>query len=69
MKAQYDFSKAEKGKFYHPDAIFRFPIYLEPDVEKFINRIADDRNADIQVLVNQWLRASIKIIESVLPHS
>ncbi len=30
MKAEYDFSKGERGKFYHPDAVFSFPIYLEP---------------------------------------
>lgn len=31
MKSQYDFSKAEQGKFYHPDATFHYPIYLDPD--------------------------------------
>jgi hypothetical protein len=34
MKKQYDFSKGERGKFYHPDAELRIPIYLEPDVAK-----------------------------------
>jgi hypothetical protein len=65
MKAKYDFSQAEKGKFYRPQAIFRFPIYLDPDVEASIHRIAAERNGDIQKLVNEWLRASIKVIESV----
>ena len=32
MKAEYDFSKAERGKFYHPDAVFSFPVYLARDV-------------------------------------
>lgn len=69
MKAQYDFSKAERGKFYRPDAVFHFPVYLEPDVEEFIRQIADERNVDMQTLVNAWLRASIKIIQSVPPAS
>ena len=65
MKEQYDFSKAEKGKFYRPTAVFRFPIYLDPDVEASISRIANGHNEDIQKLVNEWLRASIKLIDSV----
>ena len=29
MKAEYDFSEGQRGKFYHPDARFSFPVYLE----------------------------------------
>ncbi|MDY6990972.1 MAG: hypothetical protein SWQ30_23260 [Thermodesulfobacteriota bacterium] len=35
MKAEYDFSKGTRGKFYHPNAVFGFPVYLEPDVDDF----------------------------------
>ena len=35
MKAEYDFSKGERGKFYHPEAVFSFPVYLESDVNDF----------------------------------
>ncbi|MCL1467137.1 hypothetical protein [Argonema galeatum] len=31
MKSDYNFSKAEQGKFYHPDATFHYPIDVEPD--------------------------------------
>lgn len=65
MKKQYDFSKAEQGKFYRPDAVFHFPVYLEPDVEEFIMQLADQRNVDSQVLINEWLRASIKVFQTV----
>lgn len=65
MKKQYDFSKAERGKFYRSDAVFHFPIYLEPDVEEFIMQLADQRNVDSQVLINEWLRASIKVFQTV----
>lgn len=30
MKKEYDFSKGERGKFYHPDVKFNFPIDSEP---------------------------------------
>ena len=63
MKVEYDFSQAEQGKFYNPDAAFYYPIYLEPDVNDSINKIAKERNVDVQCLVNEWLRKDIKLIE------
>lgn len=65
MKAEYDFSKGERGKFYDPDAVFSFPVYLEPDVNDFMNQLADEREIDIQDLVNEWLRVTIKLIQSI----
>ena len=65
MRAEYDFSKGERGKFYSPDAVFSFPVYLEPDVNDFMNQLADEREIDLQELVNEWLRASIKLIQSI----
>ncbi len=65
MKSEYNFSNAEQGKFYHPDATFQYPIYLEPDVNQFLSQIAAEKNIDVQVLVNEWLRNNIKIIQSI----
>lgn len=65
MKSEYDFSKAEQGKFYHPDATFHDPIYLDPDVEEFLTKIAEQKNIEVQVLVNEWLRSNIKLIQSI----
>jgi hypothetical protein len=64
-KAEYDFSKGERGKFYHPDAVFSFPVYLEPDVSDFMSQLADEKDVDIQELVNEWLRVNIKLVQSV----
>ncbi len=65
MEAEYDFSGGERGKFYTQDAEFHFPIYLEPDVNEFMNKLAIEKNVDIEALVNEWLRSNIKVIESV----
>ena len=65
MKAEYDFSKAERGKFYHPDAVFSFPVYLEPDVNDFLSKIAEQKKVDVQDLVNDLLRVDMKLIQSV----
>ncbi len=65
MKAKCDFSKGERGKFYHPEAVFSFPVYLESDVNDFMSQLADEQDVDIQELVNEWLRVNIQLIQSV----
>ncbi len=65
MKAEYDFSKAQRGKFYQPDAVFSLPIYLEPDVDEFLSKLAEQKGLDVQDLVNEWLRMNMKLIRSV----
>jgi hypothetical protein len=52
MKKTYDFSKGERGKFYHPDAELSIPIYLEPDVAKAFRSSA---------AVSQALRSLLRI--------
>ena len=65
MKSEYDFSQAEQGKFYHSNAKFHYPIYLEPDVEEFLTKIADKKKIEVQVLVNEWLRNHMKLIQDI----
>jgi hypothetical protein len=65
LSSEYDFSKAEQGKFYDTDATFHYPIYLETDVDQFLQKIAENKNIDLQILVNELLRNNIKIIQSV----
>jgi hypothetical protein len=65
MKEEYDFSDAERGRFYNPDAVFSFPVYLEPDVDDFMSTLADEKDVSVQELVNQWLRMSIQLVQSV----
>ena len=65
MKSEYDFSKAEQGKFYDQNLQLDYPIYLEADVNKFLKKVAQDKNIDLQKLVNELLRNNIKIIKSI----
>ncbi|MDL1911142.1 hypothetical protein FBQ81_10735 [Chloroflexi bacterium CFX6] len=63
MKPEYDFSGAERGRFYRANVEFRFPVYLEPDVDEFITALAEKRKMDVQELVNSLLRADREIIQ------
>ncbi|MBE9077893.1 hypothetical protein IQ241_11415 [Romeria aff. gracilis LEGE 07310] len=56
MKAEYDFSKAERGKFYHPNATFRSPIYLDDQVQGFVMQKAKEQGIDLSDVVNQLLK-------------
>ncbi len=65
MKDEYDFSKGEQGKFHDPKATFSFPVYLEPDVDDFLSKLAEEKKVSVQELVNEWLRMNIQLVQSV----
>ncbi len=65
MKAEYDFSKGERGKFYKAEAVFQTPIYLKKDVDDFIRHLADTKGKDVGELVNDLLRRNIRLIQSI----
>ena len=46
------------------DAVFSLPVYLEPDMSDIMNRLADEKDVDVQELVNEWLRANIRLVQS-----
>ena len=64
MKPSYDFSVAERGKFYHAQAEFRFQIYLEPDVKEFIEALAIKKKTNVQELVNSVIKNNIQLYQS-----
>ena len=64
MRSEYDFSEAERSRFYQPDAIFHLPIYLESDVDEFIRKLAAEKGKDASALINEWLRGNIRLIQS-----
>ncbi len=64
MKKEYDFSKGERCKFYHPNAVFNLPVYLEEDIAIFISKIANEKEMEISEIVNDWLRRNIGLIQS-----
>ena len=61
MKEEYDFSKAERGKFYRPDVTLNTPIYLEPENLVFVEKLAKKKRADISKIVNDLIRSDIQM--------
>lgn len=50
MKAEYDFLKGVRGKFFNHDAEFSFPICLDSDINGYLSKLA---KMNIQQLVNE----------------
>jgi hypothetical protein len=65
MKKEYDFSKAERGKFYRPGAKLNLPAYLDRDVQARLTRAAKKRHEDVDSLVNRLLKREIETAETL----
>ena len=63
MKKEYDFSKGIRGKFYNADAEFNLPIYLEPEIAEFVEKLAVEKNVERSQIVNMLLKKDKEIIE------
>ncbi|WP_353570965.1 hypothetical protein [Candidatus Albibeggiatoa sp. nov. BB20] len=63
MKAEYDFTNAEQGKFYRPLEELDIPIYLDPEVKAFFLNILQDKNNQLSLneIVNDLLKKDIEI--------
>jgi hypothetical protein len=65
MKEEYDFSNAERGKFFRPDAKFNLPIYLEEEVLEFFSQRAEAKGIDLSVLLNDLLKKDIALVKAI----
>ena len=65
MKSEYDFSNAERGKFFKPNLRLIPPLRLEPDVLEFLTTHAKARGTTVNQLVNQLLKQDMELIKTV----
>jgi hypothetical protein len=63
MPAEIDFSHGTRGKFYRPGATLSLPVYLEPDLQNRLTRLATAKGIDFSTLVNAMLRKDVELIE------
>ncbi len=64
MQNEYDFSKAERGKFHRNDVALELPIYLEPQVHEYLAARAKAKGIEVDELVNELLKRDIERIEA-----
>ena len=65
MKQEYDFSKAERGKFYRKGAELRLPIYLETKLQNQLERIAQKKGKELSDVVNQLVKKEVELLEEL----
>lgn len=63
MKDEYDFSNAERGKFYRPNLRLIPPLRIEPEILDFLGEHAQAHGTTVNQLVNQLLRKDIQSIQ------
>jgi hypothetical protein len=67
MKQEYDFSKGVRGKFFRQNAKLNLPVYLDDEVQNYLQERAKSKGVEVAQLVNEMLRQDIKLIEVVKP--
>jgi hypothetical protein len=68
MKDEYDFTDAEQGKFYRPIEELDIPIYLEPEVKKFLLENIKEKHPDFSLskIVNALIKKDIEIHKELI---
>ena len=64
MPTEIDFSGAQRGRFYRPDTELRLPIYLDPEVQRYLSDAANAKGVSFEALVNALLKKDIELIEA-----
>ena len=65
MRSEYDFSRAERGKFYRKGAEIRLPIYLDARLQHRLEQVAKKRGKDLGEVVNQILTEEVERVETL----
>ncbi len=65
MRPEYDFSRAERGKFYREGAEIRLPIYLDARLQHRLEQVAKKRGKDLGEVVNQILTEEVERVETL----
>ncbi len=64
MKDEYDFSKAERGKFFRENLQLIPPLRLEPDVLGFLVARAQETGTTVNQLLNQLLKKELDMLRT-----
>lgn len=64
MQNEYDFSGAERGKFFRKEAVLELPIYLDPEVREYLAAHAKAKGIELNQLVNELLKHEIELIKA-----
>jgi hypothetical protein len=61
---EYDFTNAQRGKFYQPNLRLIPPVRLDPQVLDFLTTRAQAKGTMLNALFNTLLKKDIELIEA-----
>lgn len=67
IEKEYDFSKAEQGKFHRKVEDLDIPIYLDNKVKQFFNKKALEKNIELDEVVNAVLLKEMELASAAKP--
>jgi len=65
MNKDYDFSKAEQGKFYRPIEELEIPIYLETEIKDFYSKKALHKDIALNEIINTILKKEMELLKEI----
>lgn len=66
MKHEYDFSKAERGKFYKGGVELRLPIYLETKLQNQLEHLSRKTGKNVGEMDNELVKKEVEVIKEFL---
>ena len=65
MKKEYDFSKAQQGKYYRPITDLEIPIYLNKEVKTFFIKRASEKKLEFSKVINVILKKEMDLLQKI----
>ncbi|XDD49119.1 toxin-antitoxin system, antitoxin component [Leptospira sp. WS92.C1] len=66
MKEEYDFSKGKRGVHSRDLKNFHLPVYLDPLLEEYYQKIALKKNQDLSTVINTILQKEMELHDSFM---
>lgn len=65
MREEYDFSKGKRSLYTRDLKDLHFPVYLDPVLEEYYQRIAMKKKKDLSSIVNSILQKEMELHDSL----
>jgi hypothetical protein len=63
MKKEYDFTTAQRGKFFNRSMNLNMPVYLNQENLSFVGRLARQRKTDLSSVVNELIKVDMRLAQ------
>ncbi|TGN00027.1 toxin-antitoxin system, antitoxin component [Leptospira dzoumogneensis] len=65
MREEYDFSKGKRNLYTRSLKDLHFPVYLDPALEEYYQKIAAKKKKDLSSIINSILQKEMELHDSL----